>query len=211
MEHGFWHYLLMPTLIATARILDVSIGTLRIIYVSKGIKNLSALLGFFEVLIWINAIALIMKNLDNWANYIGYALGFAIGNYIGIAIEERISMGNCITRVISHCDPGPFIENLKRAGHEVTQILSESYGAGRNFKDRGESFVLLVAIPRKELKWMIDQIKAFDPSAFISIEDIRMVSDPYLQTASWKSPFILFDGARNFCLRQIMNVMRKGK
>ena len=88
-DSDLFSYVLMPLLIFLARICDVSIGTLRIIFVSKGKKNIAPILGFFEVLIWITAISKIMQNLDNYINYIAYAAGFATGNLIGMIIEEK--------------------------------------------------------------------------------------------------------------------------
>ena len=73
-------FFLLPLLIFLARICDVTIGTMRIIMVSKGKKLLAPVLGFFEVLIWVMAIGKIMQNLSNPVCYIAYAGGFAIGN-----------------------------------------------------------------------------------------------------------------------------------
>lgn len=80
METSFFNseifeYAIMPFLIFLARICDVSIGTMRIIFVSKGNRKVAPVLGFFEVLIWIIAISKIMQNLDNYINYIAYAAG----------------------------------------------------------------------------------------------------------------------------------------
>jgi hypothetical protein len=69
-------YVILPVLIFLARICDVSIGTMRIIFVSKGKKDIAPVLGFFEVLIWIIAISKIMQNLDNYINYVAYARRF---------------------------------------------------------------------------------------------------------------------------------------
>ena len=93
-------YLLLPLLIFCARIIDVSIGTLRIIFVSKGKRNIAPLLGFFEVLVWILAISEIMQNLNNWVCYVAYAAGFAAGNYVGMIIEEKLAIGILIIRII---------------------------------------------------------------------------------------------------------------
>src|SRR5512136_229975 len=86
-------YGLMPLLIFLARICDVSIGTMRIIFVSKGKKYIAPIMGFFEVLIWITAISKIMQNLDNYVNYVAYAAGFATGNLVGMILEEKLAMG----------------------------------------------------------------------------------------------------------------------
>ena len=92
---------------------------MRIIFVSKGKRNIAPILGFFEVLIWITAISKIMQNLDNYVNYIAYAAGFATGNYVGMIIEEKLAMGILMIRVFAH-----------ERGHELVQTLNgNGYGA----------------------------------------------------------------------------------
>jgi uncharacterized protein YebE (UPF0316 family) len=81
LNPGFYIWFVLPFLIFLARVLDVSFGTIRVIFISKGFKYLSPLIGFFEILIWLLAIGQIMKNLSNPVCYIAYAGGFAMGNY----------------------------------------------------------------------------------------------------------------------------------
>ena len=85
---------ILPLLVFLARILDVSIGTLRIIFVAKGLKHFAAMLGFFESLIWLIAVTQVMQNLNSWQTYVAFACGFAAGNYVGVVLEERIALGN---------------------------------------------------------------------------------------------------------------------
>ncbi|GAE87820.1 hypothetical protein JCM21531_1220 [Acetivibrio straminisolvens JCM 21531] len=82
-------------LIFFSRIIDVTIGTIRIIFVSRGKKYLAPVLGFFEVLVWIVAISQVMQNLNNFACYFAYAAGFATGTFVGIIIEEKLAIGTC--------------------------------------------------------------------------------------------------------------------
>ena len=85
---GTWIFtwVLLPILIFFARILDQSIGTMRLIFLSKGMKHIAPFLGFFEVIIWLLAIGQIMQHLDNWVCYVAYGAGFAMGNFIGITL-----------------------------------------------------------------------------------------------------------------------------
>ena len=92
-ESHFFAWVVLPILIFLARICDVSLGTVRLIFVSRGFKYLAPVIGFFEVLIWILAMTQIMQNLTNPICYLGYAGGFATGNYIGILIAEKLSLG----------------------------------------------------------------------------------------------------------------------
>lgn len=77
-------------LIMFMRICDVSIGTMRTILVVQGRKYLAGLAGTIEVLIWVFAIRYIFQNLDQIQNLFGYAIGFGIGNILGITMEQKI-------------------------------------------------------------------------------------------------------------------------
>src|SRR5512135_378035 len=132
MENSFFDsnlfsYAIMPLLIFMARICDVSIGTLRIIFVSKGKKNIAPFLGFFEVLIWIIAISKIMENLDNYINYVAYAAGFATGNFVGMIIEEKLAMGILMIRIITHNGGPELVQLLNNRGFGATS--TEAHGA----------------------------------------------------------------------------------
>ena len=106
---AFYHseifkFVLLPVLIFLARICDVTLDTLRIIYVSRGMKFLAPAIGFVEVLIWLVAITQIFKNLSNPICYVAYAGGFAMGNFIGIIIEEKMAIGTVVIRIITQKD-----------------------------------------------------------------------------------------------------------
>ena len=103
-----------------ARVIDVSLGTMRIIFVSKGNRVIAPFLGFFEVFIWIIAMGQIMSNLNNFACYFGYATGFALGNYVGLRLEEHLAMGNLLIRIISQKDGNVLIKNLSDNGYGAT-------------------------------------------------------------------------------------------
>ncbi len=164
-----WGIILLPLLIFFARIIDVSIGTIRIILVSKGYKLLAPLLGFFEVLIWIIAIGKIMQNLDRWYYYLFYAAGFATGNYLGIILEEMLALGFVGVRVITKKPADLLIEKMKESGYGITIIHAE--GA------TGLVHIIYTTVKRKKLKDLIFMIKEFNPKAFYTIEDIKSVSN----------------------------------
>jgi uncharacterized protein YebE (UPF0316 family) len=161
-------YLILPFLIFLARILDVTIGTIRIVMVSKGQKFWAPILGFFEVLIWLIAISRIFQNLDNWVNYIAYAGGFATGNYIGLIIEERLAMGIVKIQIITRKSAADLIVNLKNAGYGITH--HEAQGSSE--------FVSIIysIIKRNEIQKVENIVKATNPKAFYSIEDVKSVS-----------------------------------
>ncbi len=163
--------LIVPVLICAARITDVTIGTLRIIYVSKGMKLASASLGFFEVIIWLIAIGQIIQNLTNWVNYVAYGLGFAIGNYVGIHLEERISIGYVVLRVITRRTAVETIEYLESEGHKYTIIDADS--------DEGPVNIIYMPLRRKEVRGIIRNVKRNNPKAAFTVEDLRSVSGQF--------------------------------
>jgi len=166
MELSFW---ILPILIFLARIVDVSIGTMRIIFVSKNLKKLAPLVGFFEVFIWINVIGQVMQNANSIIHYIAYAGGFAAGNYIGIVIEERIAMGNAIVRIITKEDTDDLLKYLRKEKCGVTIIDAQG--------KKGEVKVLLTVVQRKKLDEIYEAVDRLIPDSFVSTEDVKSVSD----------------------------------
>jgi len=174
MEHSFFDstlfsYILMPFLIFFARICDVSIGTMRIIFVSKGKRNIAPILGFFEVLIWITAISKIMENLDHYINFIAYAAGFATGNFVGMIIEEKLAMGILMVRVFAFEKGNEMVKNLNEQGFGATVV--EAHGA------RERIDLIYSIVKRNELANVLSIITNLNPKAFYTIEDIKSVNE----------------------------------
>lgn len=167
-ESSAFTYFLLPFLIFIARIIDVSIGTIRIVMIAKGQKFWAPILGFFEILVWLLAISRIFANLDNWVCYFGYAAGFATGNYIGLKLEEKLAMGIVKIQIITRKSADLLIEKLKEAGYGITH---------HNAKSSNEDVSILYSIiKRTDLIRVVDEIKKYNPKAFYSIEDVRFVS-----------------------------------
>jgi uncharacterized protein YebE (UPF0316 family) len=160
---------ILPILIFIARIADVTMATIRIIFISKGIKLLAPLVGFFEVLIWIIAVSQIMQNVSNVFNYIAYAAGFALGTYVGMYIEDRISLGNLSVRVITKNGDSGMTDILKSAGHKITVV--DAYGTSGPVK------IIYTIVKRKKLRAFVESVKNIDPKAFYSFGDIRVVKE----------------------------------
>jgi uncharacterized protein YebE (UPF0316 family) len=169
-----FHYIIMPLLIFLARVLDVSINTMRIMMVMAGKRNIAPFLGFFEAFIWLLAIGQIIQNIDSWISYVAYAGGFATGTYVGMRIEERIAMGNVILRVITREPALELIEKMKTLGIRFTSIDGEG--------SRGPVNVIFMVIKRGELSERVKKIREFYPNAFYSVESVRQVSDPILDS-----------------------------
>jgi len=162
-------WFIIPFLIFLARIFDVSLGTMRIVFVSKELKYFAPLVGFFEVLIWLFAIRAIMQNLNNIACYIAYGAGFAMGTFIGLYIEKRLAIGKSIIRIITQKDSTELIEHLRSKGYGVTSMDAQGFN--------GKVHIIYMIIRRHDFENVAEIIKKFNPNAFYTIEDVRFVSE----------------------------------
>ena len=171
-------YFILPLLVFSARILDVSMGTLRIIFVAKGLKHFAAILGFFESLIWLIAVAQVMQNLNSWQTYVAFALGFAAGNYVGVVLEERIALGNLLIRVITMKEADELVDVLRKSGYGVTSVDAQG--------ESGPVKLIFSITKRRNLGKIIAIIKKYNPNAFYTIEDMRYVNMTYpLPLTKW--------------------------
>lgn len=162
-------WVLLPVLIFFARILDQSIGTLRLIFLSKGMKYIAPFLGFFEVIIWLLAVGQIMQHLDNWVCYVAYGAGFAMGNFIGITLEERLSIGTSIIRVILSSESPELIKALKV--HNFGLTILDAEGA------KGKVKIIFSIIRRKEIPTFLHTLHVYHPTAFYTIEDVKTAKE----------------------------------
>ncbi len=167
IDTPLFNYLILPLLIFLARITDQTIGTIRLIYASKGFKYLAPVVGFFESFIWLTAISQIMKHLDNIYCYFAFAGGFAMGNFFGIYLEQKISVGIVLVRVILQKYEDALGANLKAAGFGYT--LMDATGREGSVK------LLFSTIHRRELKKYIKLVHEIRPNAFYTVEDVRQV------------------------------------
>ncbi len=157
-----WDILGGAVLIACMRICDVSLDTIRVINVVQGKKYAAGLIGFFEVLIWIFAIRFIFQHLDNFANFIGYASGYGLGNILGITIEQKIGLGFIQMNIISLHSADKIADHLRKSRFGVTILPAEGGSGGLS--------VIVVLIPRKRQRETMALIKSIDAKAFIAIQ-----------------------------------------
>ena len=188
-------YIILPIIIFISRIADQTIGTIRIIFVSKSMKYLAPILGFFEVLLWLIIMKQIFQNLDNYYYYIAYAAGFGMGNFVGIKIEAKMAMGLVQMRVIPQKDSSRLVHFLKEAGYRFTSIKGQ--GA------EGPVDVIYSVIKRKSIDDFVSIIKEFNPKAFYTIEEIKFVSD-----TSPTSQYYAQDFTK---MQRLFKQVRKGK
>ena len=193
IESEAFALIVLPIIIFFARISDVTLGTLRIIFVSRGNKIVAPILGFFEVLIWVIAISNIIQHLDNVYCYLAWAAGFATGNFIGMRIEERLAIGVNLVRIITKREANQLISELHTMGYGATIVDARG-------KD-GDVHVIYTVVKRKEIQNLIELIKIYNPNAFYVVEDVRFVSHDQIS----------FGPTASSSRRNIFGGWRKGK
>jgi len=169
ISENVFSYVLLPCLIFLARITDVSINTIRIIYVLGGRRFTATMLGFFESFIWLMAIRQIFEHLDNWICYIAYPAGFALGIFIGMIIEERIAYGKVIVRIITRKDVKDLINFLNSKKFRYTHVNAEG-------PDGHENLVFTV-LERESLEVLLYKLKDILPTAFYTIEKVNRATE----------------------------------
>lgn len=170
-DFNYYQWIIVPLLIFTARVIDVSMDTMRILYISRGKRMIAPALGFVQVLVWLMAIRQIFLNLSNVACYVAYAGGFATGTWVGMIIEEKLAIGIQVVRVITHKDATELIEFLKKQGYGITSV--DGQGA------TGRVNIIYTIAKRQEIPCVISIIERFNPKAFYTVEDIRAISDTF--------------------------------
>jgi len=160
-----WTLLFTCLLIALARVTDITLDTIRTVFIVQGRRATAALLGFFEALIYIVAVAKVLQHFDHAVYAVAYATGFAAGTYLGITLEQRLALGEQIvaifTRKVDQVAPA-----LRDKGYAVTEF----HGKGRD----GDIAALYVQIPRRRAMRVIADARDADDDCFYLVHDIRL-------------------------------------
>jgi len=165
MEFDYFSWIILPVLIFLSRLGDVTMATMRHIFISKGLKKVVPILGFFEVLIWLVAMRQVFSHLDNIACFIAWAAGFSAGTYLGMYIEERLAIGTQIIRIISNEDITQLTEALKIRHQGITIV--DGQGA------MGPVKLIFTIVKRTNKAEVLELIHTHTPNAFYSIEDVK--------------------------------------
>jgi len=152
-------------LIFILRVADMTLDTLRLLFVMRGKKQVAWILGFFQSAIFVLAIGRVLTQLNNPLNVIGYAAGFATGNVVGMLIEERIAIGHILVNIISPHRGSAIVSHLRQNGYAVTELS----GRGKD----GMVSLLNCSVRRKQVEKVHQLVNEIDPEAFITAEDVR--------------------------------------
>jgi uncharacterized protein YebE (UPF0316 family) len=158
---------LSALLIFTLRVCDMTLDTLRVLFVMRGKKKVAWVLGFFQSAIFVLAIGRVLTQLNNPLNVIGYAAGFATGNVVGMFIEERIAIGHILVTIISPRRGSAIVAYLRENGYAVTEYS----GRGKD----GMVSMINCSVLRKQVDAVHQLVNEIDPEAFITAEDVRPI------------------------------------
>jgi uncharacterized protein YebE (UPF0316 family) len=158
---------LSALLIFALRVSDMTLDTLRVLFVMRGKKRIAWILGFFQSAIFVLAIGRVLTQLDNPLNIIGYAAGFATGNVVGMYIEERIAIGHILINIISPRLGTAIADHLRQNGYAVTEVSARG-------KD-GMVSMINCSVLRKQVDVVRELVNEIDPEAFITAEDVRPI------------------------------------
>ncbi|MEK6677339.1 MAG: DUF5698 domain-containing protein [Planctomycetota bacterium] len=180
----------LPVFIFVARITDVSLGTVRLICVTRGQRLVAVVLGFFEVLIWVTAVSSVLSHLDRWINILSYAAGFAAGSALGMRIEQSLALGVQMVTLLSRGEAHAVAARLRYAEMVVTTFE----GSGRE----GPVAICFVVVPRRQTPLVIRMAREVDPNVVVTVEDVRdtTAKQPGLQSAKLPTALLKWPGLR---------------
>lgn len=167
-----------PLVVFFLRVTDVSMATLRMLLTVRNRRVLAPLIGFFEVLIWVAAIGIVVQHLQSPLHVIGYAGGFATGSFVGLLIEERLALGLATIRTVVRSGGAELSMELRDAGFGVTELR----GQGRE----GPVEVLYAVLPRRQVARALSLIDRDAPNAFVVVDEPRQVRRGWLFPAKKK-------------------------
>lgn len=162
-----WPTLGTALLIFFLRVTDVSMGTIRMTMIMRGQRKYAAVIGFFEVTVWVLAISKVIANLDTFWNVIAYSGGFATGTMLGMVIENRLAIGFSGVHVVSMTKGAEIAAVIRDAGYGATQMRAEGQS--------GPVYLVDVIVPRKEVHNVLRLVNEVDATTFVTVEDTRQV------------------------------------
>jgi uncharacterized protein YebE (UPF0316 family) len=158
-------------LIFILRVSDMTLDTLRVLFVMRGKKKIAWILGFFQSAIFVLAIGKVLTQVNNPLNILGYAAGFATGNVVGMMIEERIAIGHININIISPHRGSAIVTHLRQSGYAVTEVS----GRGKD----GMVSLINCSVLRKQVDAVRQLVNEIDSDAFITAEDVRPLRHGY--------------------------------
>ncbi|MEJ5314617.1 MULTISPECIES: DUF2179 domain-containing protein [Anaerolinea] len=158
---------LTALIIFVMRVVDMSMDTIRILFVVRGKKLFSWILGFLQSLVFIIAVSRVLSGDVHPLSVLAYATGFATGNIVGMIIEDKMAIGHVRITIISTAAGSQIAQALRDAGFAVTEIPA--------FGKNGAVTMLNCSVLRRDFDHAEDIIRKADPEAFITAEEVRAI------------------------------------
>jgi uncharacterized protein YebE (UPF0316 family) len=165
--------ILAGLLVFFMRVTDVSLDTLRLLFMMRGRKVLSSLIGVTEAAVFILAVSQVLRGPLNFWTVLGYATGFGAGVLVGMVAEERLALGYSMFRIYSTAHGAEISHALRDAGHAATVFT----GQGKE----GNIALLTCAVSRKDVPSVRAIIVGLDPAAFITVEEVKPLHRGYFR------------------------------
>lgn len=156
-----------------ARIIDVSLGTVRMILTIRGERYISAVIGFFEIMVYVVALGKVIGSLDEPVKLILYCLGFASGVIVGSWLEGVLALGYQGIQVIMDNDNQELVEQLREEGYAITTWKAEGLS--------GPKLVLNLVVKRGISLKIAERIREHDEHAFIVFMEPKSFAGGYFK------------------------------
>jgi uncharacterized protein YebE (UPF0316 family) len=163
-------------IIFCAKIIEVSISTIRLVLINKGERLKGAILGFVEIMIWLIVVSSVLNNItEDPIKVLIYAVAFSMGNFIGVTIESKIAVGLSSIQVVVNVADGEILADVLRDESFGVTILE-----GRG-KDDSKKSLLFIQLKRKKIPEAVKLIKLTSPQAYITVNDIKSMMGGYIK------------------------------
>ncbi len=172
IEFDVISYLLLPALIFLARVADVTVATVKLMFVVNNTRKVAAILGFFEAFITIVALSRVMQDASNMVAFVMYAAGFATGTYVGMWIEEKMAYGSVLIRIISKHIPDELLRYLADNQYRYSMVDANDQS--------GNNQMLFTVCKRSKMGAFLSNLERIDPQALYTIEGVKRVSNEFL-------------------------------
>lgn len=156
--------------IMLAKVIEVTLATVRIVLITKGERKVGSIIAFFEVVLWLLLMNSVLQDImADPMRIVGYSLGFSIGNYLGSLLEERIGIGLSEMQVIVDAAEGDQLAHIIREkGYGVTTVDAE----GRISKRK----ILIMYLPRNKVKSITKDIHEVAGTSVITVAEKKAIS-----------------------------------
>lgn len=165
----------LPLIIFILRVTNNAVGTVRVIVMHEGRRSLGFALASLESLLFAYTAGMVITDLENIPNLVAYVLGFAVGGYVGMFIEQKyLNIFNIVDIIADETTAHIIAEALRGNDHGVTEIHGE--GA------RGHVSQLRVVAHHRDVNEVLQIAREIKPGCFITVEESRFIRGGWVRS-----------------------------